>query len=845
MKQSSGFKQIGLELLAIGLITLLFRSHFPRWADGTTLPWLMLLPLLLIVLVSRFWPVITGLCRSVLIVENLIIMSTIVLLIGLTRWYVLVYHQAFPSSDNEITVLMVKHVLEGLTRPVFYYGQPYQGTLHVYLYALASLYVSPIKQAMYLVNLGLFALAVLVYYRLLSTFFQVDRWFYLLMSTACLSGLIYLSIDPLRGFPLCVVLMGSVLLLVYRALFEDRPEYVSLGGLLAGLLFWLYQPSLALTGLVVILLLIRLKPRHTTLFFCSSFLVGAWPLILSEIYTRGLTIKALLVTSGPGALPDLKHFISIFFSPVLHLDDDPAFRGVMIIFTLFFLTGFGLFVHKAWSKRNRSALYLPALYAVLMIMLSFSGIGPDQVRYRVHYQLYSLWSLLFICAIFQIKPSRIRMLLRLTALALWIGSTLLFWQQDVPLWQKSHFEHIRSRDMLLELSGSTKTIVGDYWYTMKYYADLEPDQFVVPAADVFERENPFHPLIIRFLPNQLTLARHLEKEPFALITTQQFCHRIENTLAQLKIMFLKQKLLNDEIVYYAFNHVIRPEILSYLYYPFEYSSEIDALFQSIRTPYVNNSCRIRQITTRGPRLEIQLSVPREGLWSLPHYRVQLQDSDRTFLIDAPFHFRDGSMTMVLPEGMVLPPGEYTCTLTFLNQPIYTQSGIEYNPDLIDRPRPILTFDRLTDLPELVVYHCEDQSLEKPHFLKGFPLEEELSMIVHDPTIRTIVLELFCPLDFSSPLWEQCFKQQLLIEHDGQTTSFELDDGYNTISFSCEPDLPITLRQRHRTLVRVRTNSLAQNQFRLVNTGLILTGLELLDQTGRRKHSCLPVLSIEK
>ena len=208
------------------------------------------------------------------------------------------------NSDEATVGLMALHVLRG-EWTVFYWGQPYMGSLEAILAAPAIALFGPTSLGLHLAPLVL-CLAFLVTIYLLGARLFSRR-------TGLVSALllavgppffVVLSLRALGGY-IETLLFGNVLLLLALHIPRSRRAALSVAalfGLVAGLALWtdlLVVPYLAVCG--ALFWWRRSLGNRAGVALFAGLLVGASPLVIANILNGGATIATLLGLTVLGA----------------------------------------------------------------------------------------------------------------------------------------------------------------------------------------------------------------------------------------------------------------------------------------------------------------------------------------------------------------------------------------------------------------------------------------------------------------------------------------------------------------------------------------------------------------
>jgi len=195
--------------------------------------------------------------------------------------------QFSPNSDFGIVALMAKHMAEGRDFPVFFYGQPYMGSLEP---AFSALLCKLFGVSGFVVRLGTAVLSAcllpLVY---LFARDASSRRAGVMAALFCLVGsdtILHYSVAPRGGY--MTMLVSGLLVLwlaariaAYSARGEAAPPVVyAAAGLAAGLGWWSTQLVTAFLGTAAVLALCAFRPRllrHGFLPASTGFVAGSLP----------------------------------------------------------------------------------------------------------------------------------------------------------------------------------------------------------------------------------------------------------------------------------------------------------------------------------------------------------------------------------------------------------------------------------------------------------------------------------------------------------------------------------------------------------------------------------------
>jgi 4-amino-4-deoxy-L-arabinose transferase-like glycosyltransferase len=278
------------------------------------------------------------------------------------------------EADESVVGLMALHILQG-ERPVFYWGQPYLGSLEAYLVAAVFAVFGPsniaLKSVPGLVFLGF---VLLIYYGARHDF----------GSSTALGTALYLALPPAflafwslkaRGGYVELLLLGHGLWLLVGWAGRSRGGLtgkVALSGLAAGALIWTHVLGLVYLLPASLYLLFRVGRRLLGLPLLGGLvglLVGLSPALFYNAEHQGETWTALsaggsteqtvrenLATFATVGLPVMAGLGQATSSPILFAEDWP---------------------HRLASRRWTAPLLLVAL---LFLLLPAVPLGPDDWR---------------------------------------------------------------------------------------------------------------------------------------------------------------------------------------------------------------------------------------------------------------------------------------------------------------------------------------------------------------------------------------------------------------------------------------------------------------------------------
>ncbi len=199
-------------------------------------------------------------------------------------------------ADEGIVGLMGKHIVEGVSLPIFFYGQHYLGALEAYLAALSFTFFEPSFLSLRGTTVALSLLLPLLVYRFAYRRYSVTaaRWATVLVACAPMYFLQW-NIKARGGFMEHLVLVMLVMTLFWRFFLEhDRSHRVGLLlGLTLGVALWVNQLMLTYVFLIAALLWFERRDRRGIAALAAGILLGASLLIAYNVANPLATFRTL------------------------------------------------------------------------------------------------------------------------------------------------------------------------------------------------------------------------------------------------------------------------------------------------------------------------------------------------------------------------------------------------------------------------------------------------------------------------------------------------------------------------------------------------------------------------
>ncbi len=297
---------------------------------------------------------------------------TLILLIALAIRLDLVIASHFAiDSDEAIVGLMAKHISEGQTWPIFYYGQHYMGSLEAILISFLGLFIGLENYTLKYVPLAFSLAFVLITY---LTAFELSN-----KIGARLAGLL-IAIPPVtlaiwstkaRGGFIEVIAIGSLaMLLLIRALKYDQVNFKNLAmvAFLLGLGWWVNNQILYFMIPVFLSVLgysiYHLRFWQTCKFFLWSifcFLIGSLPFWIYNLQNNFASMEIFSSSEDGKGWEYLGKFFDISLPILVGARNDSSFNDSYPGSTSFVVLIYLFLVIAYLGYRFREVIYLGIL----------------------------------------------------------------------------------------------------------------------------------------------------------------------------------------------------------------------------------------------------------------------------------------------------------------------------------------------------------------------------------------------------------------------------------------------------------------------------------------------------
>ena len=229
-----------------------------------------------------------------------IIFLLAVLTIGFTfRYYALVNNELILEGDEAIVGLMARHINNGLSNPVFVYGQDYMGSLEAYtaafFFSVTGQSVKSLKYAPMLYSLLLIFLVYILISLYSGEFAASCAAFFIALPPYLI---VKWSLSPTGGHIENFFFSILLLIFIYKYIRQEKNIYLYSTAILSGFAFWVNPFSIFIFAAFSIYYFIyaaesRKKKILVYIFLIALFSAGSTPLIKYNINHGFITFKKL------------------------------------------------------------------------------------------------------------------------------------------------------------------------------------------------------------------------------------------------------------------------------------------------------------------------------------------------------------------------------------------------------------------------------------------------------------------------------------------------------------------------------------------------------------------------
>ena len=357
--------------------------------------------------------------------KELLIVILIVIIGIIPRLYLLSYTNSGIESDEAIVGLMAKHINEGQKLPIFYYGQPYLGSLEALMVAGSFRLLGRSNATLKIIPFAFSLLLIGLTYALAKRY--TDKFGAAVSALLCALGpsaLILWSTKARGGFielvvigTLSLIIASDILLTSDRSFLKIRDRQFLVLGLLLGLGWWVNNQIIfyiAAIGLVFAVHMYRLfgfkRSIPYLLFSTLGFFIGGLPFWAANFFEEPM-FKSFDVLAKAAPAGEIGSYFTGYFAEALPIifgarrfwSTTDIFPGATIVVYLLYCGAIILTILR-WmshpgslrSSRSRGARLKPPFGLLLTFLVcvslifSLSGFGWLSQAPRYLLPLYSV-----------------------------------------------------------------------------------------------------------------------------------------------------------------------------------------------------------------------------------------------------------------------------------------------------------------------------------------------------------------------------------------------------------------------------------------------------------------------
>ncbi len=741
--------------------------------------------------------------------KNIKIYIIILFLIVLTRIPFLIYHNAFLNSDSCVTLLMIKNISNGESFPIYFYGQLYQGSLNSYISSLFYFSTNNLKLSVIFCNILFFSLFVFLSLSLINKITNSTQNFYTISILSLpITILIFYSLEYIRSYALIIFLEILLIFCVYQIIFNKKTLFFG-AGLTAGILLWIYQPSLSIISISLISIAIfSLFQKKIKLFINSiscillGFIFGNFVHILAEINNGFINTKAIFLPKDKvNILTFFKEipFFKIIYTPVTDLDANII---ISTFLSILFILGLLMLIYQFLKEKSFKWLFLPSIFFVTLLLVSLSGYPPTP-RFIIHYKCYSFFTILIIALsfkkinIFNKKAFKTLFLVCFIIFSIFkTNASLLFLKKP----HKDNTNDIRSINKI-----KNNIIVGNYWNTSRISPFLNKSKIITPAPYFFSKSGMFK--FSKYHFNNLRVGDIWSKEKKTFISTRKKEKSIDEFLGHFDINFTKMTLPSKRYILYSdFSKKLSPYFYSIL------TLKLNTHFvKTIADSYTN----IKNIFSKKPEIKIKNNQVILSIDDFVRHVKSKEDQkpikDCRFVLinkksSLSFPITLKKTSYSIPNGMAFETGKFKKYIYFLNIPIIYLGESVMKFDI--NKGTILT----SNLSDSLLFG-DPAKRNKNVLRRGIPINNTKFKILKD-NIDYLEFDLYSFFNFTSAIWTNTYNQYIFINN----TPFYMKYGKNNIKYNVKIGEELILNTKYKTFFRAKDSA---DNIIFVNTGVIL------------------------
>jgi len=719
---------------------------------------------------------------------------------------------------------MIKNISRGESFPIYFYGQLYQGSLNSYISSVFYFLTNNLKLSVIFCNILFFSLFVFLSLSLINKITNSTQNLYTISILSLpITIFLFYSLEYIRGYALIIFLEILLIFFVYQIIFNKKTLFFG-AGLTAGILFWIYQPSLSIISISLISIAIFSILQKKLRFFINSitsiffgFWLGNFIHILAEINNGFINTKALFFSKNKSSMFTFLKGINLFeiiSTPITNLDANII---ISTLLSILFILGLFTLIYRFLKKRSFKWLFLPLIFFITLLLTSLSGYPPTP-RFIIHYKCYSFFTILIIALSFKKINTFNKKAFKTLLLVCFIIFSIFKINASLKFLKKPHKNNTNDIRSINKIKNNI--IVGNYWNTSRISPFLNKSKIITPAPYFFSKSGMFK--FSKYHFNNLRVGDIWSKEEKTFISIRKKEKSIDTFLGHFDINFTKMTLPSKRYILYSdFSKKLSPYFYSIL------ALKLNTHFVKEK---VDSYTNIKNIFSKKPKIKIKnnqiiLSIDdfvrriksKEDQKPIKDCRFVLINKNSNLSI--PITFKKTSYS--IPDGMSIENGKFKKYIYFLNIPIIYlgESTMKF-----DINKGIILTSNLSDS----LIFSDPTKHNKNVLRRGIPINNTQFKILKN-NIDYIEFDLYSFLNFTSAIWTNTYNQYVFINN----TPFYMKHGKNNIKYKVKIGKELILNTKYKTFFRAKDSA---DNIIFVNTGVIIERIII-----HRKDSSIKII----
>jgi len=761
-------------LLYLGFLFAWFKGNFPAWDFISLSPWPFFSILLVVTLLRIGIRGAPGQRLRVRFSKEIALVLILLFVAILVRIPFLTHSCGLINSDDGISALEAKHISEGETHPIYYYGQDYMGSFPFHIYAL-TFKIFGYSLFLYVFVYFLFFLAFMVtQYLLFREIFASQNLALLLTSFYALplGHLLSMSFYAGANFTLVFFLGSLSIYLAYLVYIKQKDAYIPGIGFLWGLAFWTHPISVAFIVCAALFLVLRIRFYFKKYFVLTAyFFLGVFPVALYELGTNFQSLQYAFSRSQAKVIFWKKMAKIIENLPVL-ISMEKNFLNC--IYLLILLLGIiSIVVASVWKHRFLPENIFVVFFLSFLIIYTFSRFPADQTKLRYLYPFYFCLPVLLVSALNLLKSKLKYLMMAGLFLTIFgvsnardVGNSLrLTWQADATL----------KRVVQSMESTGEKCWAATFWEAVLISA-ISGEKLECTSYLHFSegRYVPWRYRLSYFNPTVCT-------NYFFLKEAGGFAVRFKETLPLIQDNFERMYQKKDHLMGLLDKLQIKANVIQDEKFTLIYKSEVPLLPVAMRSPIPTNIPELTQTELYCERGFLNLGFNVNRLTQEMGFRV---------FAEIPGYSK-------VHRGLALKQLNPRIRIPFPNKSSFkvnyglTYKGIKLPASIksiVYCPKPSESFQAKKKIVFLSGVGPEVQAFEKELRLCEKNIRLQINQVPR--TVNKIHISLFSPFNFSNPFWYGRYNQNVRVEIDSEfAIEQNLLFGENALEIDLSPFRP--------------------------------------------------------